>query len=81
MPHGPDKASGKGFAARRKISKTAEEIKEEKEEEEVEEEKCVASTSAEVEGKVRVGYGDFSVCLMEFSMHSQVANRKSICYE
>ena len=80
MPHGPDKASGKGFAARRKSSKTAVEIKEENEEE-VEEEKCVASTSAEVEGKVRVGYGDFSVCLMEFSMHSQVANRKSICYE
>ena len=71
MPHGPDKASGKGFGVRRKISKTAVEIKEENEE--VEEEKCVASTSAEVEGKVRVGYGDFSVCLMEFSLHLEIA--------
>ena len=69
MPHGPDKASGKGFAARRKTSKTAVEIKEEnEEEEEVEEEKCVASTSAEVEGRVR-------------NMAFGVANRKSICYE
>ena len=53
MPRGPDKESGKGFVARRKASKTSEEIKEEKEEDEAEEEKCVASTSAEVDEKVR----------------------------
>jgi len=50
MPRGPDKASGKGFVTRRKASKTAEEIKEENEDE-AEEDKCVASTSAEVESK------------------------------
>ena len=61
MPHGPDKSSGKGFAGRRKTSKTAtEEIKEENEEEE----ECVASTSAEVEGKVRgMVILAFAVCI------------------
>ena len=53
MPRGPDKASGNGFVARRKTSETTEEIKEENEDE-VEVEKCVASTSAELDKKVRI---------------------------